>query len=118
MSFPVRTLGTNTHRLAANSTRELAEALDRLAARYGYDHPFQGRKLKGGPLLNVLLLHFLLLPEADQIVLLGATIPELEALLGGPEDVEGFLRRVESPRPAWSAPHEAGVPLGRRKRTG
>jgi hypothetical protein len=113
MSFTPRTLGSNKFRLHANSTRELTEAFERLATRYGVQHPFKGRKLKTGPMLNVVVLHFLLLPEAERIALLERTIPELEKMLGGAEDLASFLEQVDPQRPSWAPAREASVPPGK-----
>jgi hypothetical protein len=109
MSFTPRTLGSNKFRLNANSTREISEAFERLAARYGFQHTFQSRKLKTGPMLNVVALHFLLLPEDARIALLRETIPKLEALLENEEDLVGFLEQVDTKHPSWSAAREAIV---------
>jgi len=113
MSFAPRTLGKNKFRIDANTTREIAEGLDRLASRYGFEHTFQARKLKSGPMLNVIALHFLLLTEDERQEILRATIPKLEAMLEGEEDVAGFLDQVDAKQPSWTPAREANVPRPR-----
>lgn len=116
-TMSTRSLTSGDFRLTANSVREITDALDALARRYGPEFKFQGRKLKAGPLLNAIALHFLLLPEAERTAILERSIPKLEKILESDGDVLAFMDRVD-PRPpaAWESARDATPPRASRPR--
>jgi hypothetical protein len=80
---------TSTHRLQALSVPEITDEIERLVMRYGREVKFQGRKLRPGPLLNAIVLHFIRLPEAEQAHIIAGAVRELEALLADDDRAEG-----------------------------
>jgi hypothetical protein len=115
----MRSLTDRETRLSANSLPEITEALTHLAQQYGRDYRFGGRRIKMGPLLNAITLHFLLLDDGERRAIVERAVPALEALLEVAPDINGFIARVEhrAGSPAW-APASPPAARAEAKRSG
>lgn len=69
------------YRLQALSIPEIAGELERRVLDLSETHEFQGRKLKTGPALNAIVLHFLAQSEEAQRAMIEVYLPKLEAIL-------------------------------------
>jgi hypothetical protein len=69
------------HKIQFPSIAELKDGLAALTNRLARRLKFRGRKLKPGPVMNALLVHFMTLPEDEQARIIEGGLKRYEALL-------------------------------------
>lgn len=119
---------TTKHRLQGLSVRELVREFDVAATEVGTEKDFLGRKLKPGPLLNALVLHFLSLDKESRLrfgnvwvarleLYLSETDEERAAALAHLAKVEGNGAETTAGGKGRVASDSAAVKIKRRDRT-
>jgi hypothetical protein len=103
---------TKLFRLQANSLPEVVDGLAELERRFGYLLKPEGRKLKAGPILNAILVHFLELPSGRQEEILTAAFARIEELLESDTPV-GLGPRPREPLEPERAKPPGGEGAGR-----
>lgn len=84
---------SSDHKIQFPSIAELKDGFVTLTNRIGRRLKFRGRKLRNGPLLNAIVLHYMLLPEQEQLEIAERYLRKYEALLAfdEPQDDLGSI---------------------------
>lgn len=73
------------NRIQGLSIPEIKDGLARVLLRVSRDVKFRGRKLRAGPMLNAVVVHFLTLDEASQDAIIAGGLRAFEELLSHDE---------------------------------
>lgn len=82
---------TDSYKLQTPSIPEIKDAFDGAAKQIARGVAFRGRKLRPGPLLNAVVLHFLSLDEAERVRIAVENLAILETLLEHEEAQDELL---------------------------
>lgn len=93
-----------TNRIQFPSIPELKDGMTNTVNRLARKVKFRGRKLRPGPLMNALVLHYLTLPEEEQIAIAATSIERYESLLQSDEPVDDLKSIAAAESPADDEP--------------
>lgn len=110
---------SDSHKIQAQSVPETKDAFDAVAKQIARTVAFRGRKLRGGPLLNAIVIHFLGLTEAERENIAVEGLAIYEALLEHDDPQDDLLRsllaqnRTRQTEASNSSKPVVGKPVGR-----